>query len=89
MAVLSALRPLSRQLACLSKTKAQVPVRCGGGHTAVNRPLRWVGDKIKDDIHFYVLLAGIPVGLWVMYMNITEGQASSGIFTIQPVHCGN
>ena len=52
-----------------------MPVRFGGGHTAVNRPSRWVGDKIKDDIHFYVLLAGIPVGLWVMYMNITEGQA--------------
>ena len=36
----------------------KVPVRFGGGYSAEAKPSRWEWDKLKDDVHFYVLLSG-------------------------------
>jgi NADH dehydrogenase (ubiquinone) 1 beta subcomplex subunit 5 len=46
-----------------------------GGMTHSARPSRWTYDKLKDDIHFYVLLAAVPLGIFTIYMNVTVGEA--------------
>merc|ERR550519_759824 len=69
MAVLSTL--LSKRLGTVL-TQAS---RSMGGMTVRNRPSRWYYDKFKDDLHFYFLLAAIPLSLFTAYMNITVGEA--------------
>merc|ERR1712181_182350 len=38
-------------------------------------PSRWGMDKFKDDLHYYFLLAAIPLTLLTAYINITRGEA--------------
>ena len=60
-----------------------------GGMTVRQRPSRWEWDRIKvlsnsfagfltpffkDDLHYYIMLAAIPCGLFVLYMNVTVGE---------------
>merc|ERR1712110_731744 len=68
MAVLSTL--LSKRLGTVL-TQAS---RSMGGMTVRNRPSRWYYDKFKDHLHFYFLLAAIPLSLFTAYMNITIGE---------------
>ena len=37
------------------------------------RPSRWVYDKFKDDVHFYFMLAAIPIGMTVACINLFVG----------------
>jgi len=37
------------------------------------RPSRWVYDKFKDDVHFYFMLAAIPIGITVSAVNVLVG----------------
>lgn len=39
-------------------------------------PSRFQYTKFKDDLHFYVTLAVIPLGLLILYCNIFIGQAT-------------
>ena len=37
------------------------------------RPSRWVYDKFKDDVHFYFMLAAIPIGITITAVNVLVG----------------
>merc|ERR550519_182640 len=69
MAVLSTL--LSKRLGTVV-TQAK---RSMGGMSVRQMPSRWHMDKFKDDLHFYFLLAAIPLTLFTAYINITVGEA--------------
>jgi len=45
------------------------------GYVNPPRPSRWLYDKFKDDVHFYILLGAIPVGIFIVSMNVFIGPA--------------
>merc|ERR1719239_264712 len=69
MAVLSTL--LSKRLG----TVVAQAKRSMGSMAVRQVPSRWGMDKFKDDLHFYFLLAAIPLSLFTAYINITVGEA--------------
>uniref|UniRef100_A0A0U2TJE5 NADH dehydrogenase [ubiquinone] 1 beta subcomplex subunit 5, mitochondrial n=1 Tax=Acartia pacifica TaxID=335913 RepID=A0A0U2TJE5_ACAPC len=70
MAILSRLARVNRVLV--------TPVRHGGGGIGGQvpvRPSRMAYDKYKDELHFYLMLGAIPLGLVILYANIFHGRA--------------
>merc|ERR1712018_1049446 len=55
------------------KNLIQNQVRNGGGYSVPIRPSRWVYDKFKDDVHFYFMIAAIPIGMTVAAINLFVG----------------
>merc|ERR1712088_471814 len=73
MAVLSSLITTAANLAprrLLHSTKARA-----GGYSVQQRPSRWEWDRLKDDIHFYLMLTGIPTLALITYMNLVHGNS--------------
>ena len=50
-------------------------VRNGGHYSVPIRPSRWVYDKFKDDVHWYFMLAAIPIGIAITAVNVLVGPA--------------
>lgn len=69
MAVLSRLAAVRNVL--------KTPVRSGSGGAALvqNRPSRWEYDLFKDQLHFYIMLGAIPLGLLITFVNLMKGPA--------------
>ena len=40
------------------------------GYSVPIRPSRWVYDKFKDDVHFYLAIMGIPLGAAITLTNL-------------------
>jgi len=64
MAVFSSLRRV------LNPKSVLVSQARNSGYSVAIRPSRWTWDKFKDDLHFYVLLSGIPIGLGITLTNL-------------------
>ncbi|KAL3861024.1 hypothetical protein ACJMK2_007117 [Sinanodonta woodiana] len=47
----------------------------GGKRNMVIVPSRFMWDNFKNDLHFFVLLGVIPLGLLILYCNIFIGKA--------------
>eukprot|EP00092_Neocalanus_flemingeri_P025638 GFUD01027795.1.p1 GENE.GFUD01027795.1~~GFUD01027795.1.p1 ORF type:complete len:178 (-),score=31.75 GFUD01027795.1:115-648(-) len=73
MAVFSSLRSICKPSSIKSILKTQV--RNDGHYSVPIRPSRWVYDKFKDDVHWYFMLAAIPIGISVTLMNLLVGPA--------------
>merc|ERR1711892_848589 len=58
------------------KPLAQNQVRNGGHYNVHIRPSRWVLDKFKDDLHWYFMLAALPIGIAVTAVNVLVGPAT-------------
>eukprot|EP00088_Acartia_fossae_P062307 TRINITY_DN7517_c0_g1_i1.p1 TRINITY_DN7517_c0_g1~~TRINITY_DN7517_c0_g1_i1.p1 ORF type:complete len:174 (-),score=21.94 TRINITY_DN7517_c0_g1_i1:71-592(-) len=73
MPVFSSLR---RVLQTKTSTLSQVR---NSGFSVPGRPSRWMYDRFKDDLHFYALLTGIPVGIAITTINLfySNGQLSA------------
>merc|ERR1739847_240733 len=76
MAVLSSLIRTAANLAprrLLHSTKARA-----GGYSVQQRPSRWEWDRLKDDIHFYLMLTGVPTLALITYITSCTATPSSG-----------
>merc|ERR1719213_962295 len=71
MVVFSSLRTILKP--GLTKNLLANQARNGGGYSVPIRPSRWVYDKFKDDVHFYFMLAAIPIGMTVACINLFVG----------------
>lgn len=47
-----------------------------GPRTMVIQPTRFQWNKFKDNLHFYTLLAVIPIGCLVFFVNVFIGPAT-------------
>lgn len=48
----------------------------GHERTMTITPSRWQWHKFKDQVHFYILLGAIPLGLLITYVNVFIGPAT-------------
>merc|ERR1711874_643026 len=69
MPVFSSLR---RVLNVKNIVKSQVR---NSGYSVPIRPSRWVYDKFKDDVHFYLAIMGIPLGAAITLTNLLYSNA--------------
>merc|ERR1712106_1190847 len=58
------------------KPLVQNQVRNGGHYNVHIRPSRWVWDEFKDDLHWYFMLAALPIGIAVTAVNVLVGPAT-------------
>merc|ERR1711874_64598 len=49
--------------------------RCLDTPSITVRPSRWTWDIFKDQLHFYILIAAVPIGALITYLNVFVGPA--------------